>query len=266
MPLKGKDKSKDKTKAKSKSQDKVKGKAAQPKSRAKRTLRKKAKRVSRAPFIFIIMILLGVIAFLLLRQTDMSLPFRTADKRDISMEKSNVVTEKKAKTGETDKTDKVDKTDKIDKADEIDKVDKVDKTDKKSDVQVWFLRLDEKTENIFLVPAKRNVLDDGKIENALKALIEGPSAGEKARGYLTAVPANLKIRDIKIKNRVAEIDFSAAIGEGAGGNILMNRIDQIIYTATQFNGIDGITISINGKRQNVIGGEGLSIQGILSRK
>ena len=253
MPPKNddKNKSKDKTSTKSKSQNKGKGKTTQSKSRAKRVPKKKAKHVSRSPFIFIIILLLGVIAFLLLRKTDINLPSPAVDKRNTSVVKPDAMPEKKAKTDETDKTNKTDK---------------VNKADKKLNVQVWFLSLNEKTENISLMPVRRSVLEDGKIENALKALIDGPSAEEKAKGCLTAVPSNLKVRGIKIKNRVAEIDFNTAIGEEAAGNILMNRIDQIVYTATQFDDIDGIIISINGKKQSAIGGEGLLIQGILNRK
>ena len=233
-----KDKNKGKSKDKNSVQNKSKGRAALSKPRARRTS-KKTKSVSRAPFIFVIILLLAVIAFLLLRKTDNVKSPVAMDKRSVSVEKTNMTPEKSAKT---------------------------DEVSKKSNVQVWFLRLDEKTENVSLVPVNRSVLDDGKIENTLKALIEGPSAGERARGYLTAVPPNLKIKNITIKDRVAEIYFNAAIGEAAAGNILMNRIDQIIYTATQFKEVDGIAISINGKKQSVIGSDGLSIQGILRRK
>ena len=256
-PKDNKDKNKGKSKAKSKVKSKPKSKGAgsllRLKPRAKRRT-KKAKHVSRAPFIIVIILLLAVIAFLLLRKTDSGQPPPpVADKR-ASAEKSDAPVEKKTKLDEA-KTNEV-------KTEEA----KAGEANKKSNVQVWFLRFDEKTENVSLTSVQRNVSDDGKIENALKALIEGPSAGEKSRGYLTAVPPNLSVRSVKIKNRVAEIDFNAAIGEAAAGNILMNRIDQIIYTATQFKEIDGIVISVNGKKQSVIGGDGLSIHGVLNRK
>jgi len=236
MPPKSKDKGKSKNK--NSAGNKHMGRISLSKPRAGRAA-KKAGNVSGTPFILVIILLLAVIAFLLLRKTDNDKPPIAVDKRRALVEKPNMTAEKNTKIGEAGK---------------------------KSNVQVWFLRLDEKTENVSLVPVKRNILDEAKVENALKALIEGPSADEKTRGCLTAVPPNLKIRGIKMKDRVVEIDFNAAIGEAAAGNILMNRIDQIIYTATQFKEVDGITISINGKKQNVIGGDGLSIQGILSRK
>ena len=248
-PKDNKDKNKDKGKSKAKSKVKSKpkskgaGSLVRLKPRAKRRT-KKAKHVSKAPFILVIIFLLAVIAFLLLRKTDSGQPLPTVADKRTSAEKSDAQIDKKTKTDET----------------------KTEEVNKKSNVQVWFLRFDEKTENVSLTHVKRNVLDDGKIENALKALIEGPSADEKAKGYLTAIPPNLNVRSIKIKDRVAEIDFNAAIGEAAAGNILMNRIDQIIYTATQFKEIDGIVISVNGKKQNVIGSDGLSIHGILNRK
>jgi spore germination protein GerM len=238
-------KNKDKIKGKDKPKARKKAKAALSKSKTKKSL-KKAKHISIIPFVIIIMLLLCVIAFLLLRKTgnnDNDTQLDAVNKSDIS---SDISIEKHKEN--------------------VDKKTKTSKTEKNSSVQLWFLRLNEKTENISLIPVKRNVSDEGKIENTLKALIDGPSADENARGCLTAVPANLKVRSIKVKDSVAEIDFSAAIGEAATGNILINRIDQIIYTATQFKEVNGIVISVNGKKQNVIGSDGLSIQGVLSRK
>ena len=46
----------------------------------------------------------------------------------------------------------------------------------------------------------------------------------------------------------------------------MSRIDQIIWTATQIDGINGVQIKINGKTKSTLGNEGISISGVLTRK
>lgn len=79
------------------------------------------------------------------------------------------------------------------------------------------------------------------------------------------MPSNLKIRNIDIKGKTAEIDFNSAIEEGAAGDILLKRIQQIVHTATQFDDVDSIIIKINGQRRKTIGGDGLSIGGPLRR-
>jgi spore germination protein GerM len=42
---------------------------------------------------------------------------------------------------------------------------------------------------------------------------------------------------VSIINNIAFINFNSALEEGAAGNILMNRLDQIVYTATQFDNV-----------------------------
>ena len=99
----------------------------------------------------------------------------------------------------------------------------------------------------------------------LEQLIKGPTPYEQGKGYITAVPSHLKIRNIDIKGKTAEIDFNGVIEEGAAGDILLKRIQQIVNTATQFDNIDSIIIKINGQRRKTIGGDGLSIGGPLRR-
>jgi len=135
----------------------------------------------------------------------------------------------------------------------------------KREVRVYLVRIDETTGKSRLVAVTRKVQGD-VIEGALKELINGPTAGEKKRGLLTAVPADLKIRRIRVMNRTAEIDFNAAIEQGASGSVLLDRIDQIVYTATQFPAVARVIITINGKRRETLGTDGLSIGGPIERR
>lgn len=136
---------------------------------------------------------------------------------------------------------------------------------KSIDVKVYFLKLDERTEQLFLSPVRRKVSDANILTLSLENLIAGPSASEKSAGYLSAVPPGLKVNKAAVKGRSAVIDFSSVIEEDAPGQILIKRLEQIIYTATEFDGIDSIIITINGKTKKSIGADGLSINGPLSR-
>lgn len=135
----------------------------------------------------------------------------------------------------------------------------------KREVRVYLVRIDDATGKSRLVSVTRKVQGDA-IEGALKELINGPTASEKKRGLLTAVPPDLKIRGIRVKNKIAEIDFNAAIEHGASGSVLLDRIDQIVYTATQFPAVDRVIITINGKRRETLGTDGLSIGGPIERR
>jgi hypothetical protein len=111
---------------------------------------------------------------------------------------------------------------------------------------------------------QRRVPERDRLGAVLNELVRGASGGEKSRGYLTAVPQDLKIRGVKLNSGVAEIDFSSGLGEGAAGSILVNRIDQIVYTATQFDDVKSVVITINGKRQKTLGATGSLFTGLCT--
>lgn len=134
------------------------------------------------------------------------------------------------------------------------------------DVNIYLVKYNEKNEKMSLAPMKRKVSSDSPLRDTLSALLKGPSAFEKKRGLLTAIPDNLKIKDVKVRNRTAVLNLNNAIEENANGNILLMRIDQLVYTATQFDDIDNIEIMVDGKLKKHFGGEGLFIDGPISRK
>jgi len=79
------------------------------------------------------------------------------------------------------------------------------------------------------------------------------------------VPASLRLRSVNIKGSTAEIDFSGEIEQSAAGEIVIKRVQQIVYTATQFDNVDSIVIMINGQRRKTLGSDGFSISGPLRR-
>lgn len=172
------------------------------------------------------------------------------------------------------KKNKAEQAEKKDKAEKADKSGKTDRTVKKEaaerpgtdEVKVYFVRFNEKSEKMYLAPVARNVPGGALLENAMKELIKGPTPAEKKKGHLSAVPPGLRVNSIRVRNRSAEIDFNGAIEQGANGSILINRIDQIVYTATQFPNVKSVIIKINGKQKQTLGPDGLSIGGPLHRR
>ena len=82
---------------------------------------------------------------------------------------------------------------------------------------------------------------------------------------MSAVPSSLRVNRVSIKGRSAVIDFSGAIEDDAPGQILIKRLQQIVYTATAIDGVDNLIITINGQTKKSIGADGLSISGPLGR-
>ncbi len=208
-------------------------------------------------YILIIVVLITVIVLLINRYADKGMfRFPSFSKEKNTGESENKSDNKQAKTAE-------DKEKKDTSAD--DKKNSDAEAPREKEVSIYFLKLDEKTEKIYLSQVKRKIQSDRPVENALQQLIKGPTADEEDKGFITAVPPTLRVRSVNIRGNTAEIDFSTAIEEGAAGDILIKRVQQIVYTATQFENIDSIVILINGKKRKTLGGDGLSIGGPLRR-
>lgn len=107
----------------------------------------------------------------------------------------------------------------------------------------------------------------GDVNAVLEQLIAGPTAAEKKEGVLSAIPNSITFdRNFKIKDRVLHISFSGKIEYGAGPDLMLDRLDQIIYTLLELDEIDGIKLYIDGKRVSSIGGDGINLPNILTRR
>lgn len=225
-------------------------------------------------FVLVIIVLVTIIVLMLNRfydKGDFGLPdfkkiFPPAG--DVKDKKSGQVKEQEPAEAEKDKKAE-DVKEKEPAAAEIEKPKNEQKNEKstvsRKDVSIYLLKLDEKTERIYLSSVRRTVTDKNILYTALDNLIKGPSQQERDKGYITAVPAGLKVRGIAIRGKIAEIDFNGSIEEGAAGDILLKRVQQIVYTATQFDSIESVIIKINGQRRKSMGSDGFSISGPLKR-
>lgn len=213
---------------------------------------------NKAFYILIIIILITVIVLLVNRYADrgflkFSLPANKESEQD------------KKGSGQQEKSVTVEVKQEKDRTAEKDVKEGREQSAAEMDITIYLLKLDEKTEKIYLAQVKRKISAEKPLESALVSLIKGPTRDEENRGFITAVPGSLKVRGINIKGRTAEIDFSGTIEEGAAGDILLKRVQQIVYTATQFDNIESIVILINGKKRKTLGSDGFSISGPLRR-
>ncbi len=133
-------------------------------------------------------------------------------------------------------------------------------------VKLYFIKLHPKTQEMSLTSVPRKVQSQSRLKSTLEKLIQGPSNYEDRKGLHTAIPKSTRIRSIRIRNNIATIDFNRTIELGANGAILIKRLDQIIYTATQFDNVNAVIIKINGRHKRSFGSDGISISGPLKRK
>lgn len=251
------------------SPEKTGKKKSSAKAPSKRTVSKtpvqKSGGGSNGPFYVLVIIILVTVIVLLLNKFyekgNFTIPYFKAvpENNDKAKVKKEFPKEKEYVNTYTPEEEKDKKTDSKDLKDEE------KKTEPEKEVNLFFLKLDEKSEKIYLSTVKRKLPDNQLLSSTLEQLIKGPTPYEQGRGYITAVPSGLKIRSVVIKGKTAEIDFNGVIEEDAAGDIILKRVQQIVNTATQFENVDSIIIKINGQRRKTIGADGLSIGGPLRR-
>lgn len=133
-------------------------------------------------------------------------------------------------------------------------------------VSVYFVKESDGAATV--VPVERAVAGRGAevlLRGALEELLAGPSAGEQARGLTTEIPQGTRLRGLTIREGVAVIDLSEAIGSGGGSSSMLGRLWQIVYTGTQLPQAQQVRIIIEGQERQALGGEGLLIDKPIAR-
>ena len=97
-----------------------------------------------------------------------------------------------------------------------------------------------------------------KIKFAMGQLIAGPLQEEIGHGYISCVPSEARVLDVRIKDRIIYLDFNKEIESGGGISEIKGRLAQIVFTATQFDIDAGVRILIEGKEIKSFSGEGIT--------
>lgn len=87
----------------------------------------------------------------------------------------------------------------------------------------------------------------------LQELIKGLTDQERTDGYSTTINAGTKIQNLTIKDKVATVDFSEDLQKNVGGSCMVGLIRaQIVETLKQFETVDSVVISINGRTEDIL--------------
>jgi Sporulation and spore germination len=87
---------------------------------------------------------------------------------------------------------------------------------------------------------------------AIEQLLLGPNDFEKAQGFGTALPPNVKLNKLNISSKVATVDFSGELNQ-IGGSCRVSLIrEQINQTLKQFPTIKNVVISVNGDAKTAL--------------
>lgn len=115
------------------------------------------------------------------------------------------------------------------------------------DVKVYFL-LGER-----LVIDHRDVTPPAVLREAIEALLDGP--GDPT--HTTAIPPGTEVHGVNLVDGLATIDLSGDFETGGGSMMMLARIGQVVFTATQFDNVDSVRFWIDGVAIDFLGGEGI---------
>ena len=100
----------------------------------------------------------------------------------------------------------------------------------------------------------------------LQILVAGTPGPAAEAGDTTAIPEGTEVLAVATEDSILEVDLSSEFESGGGSLSMQLRVAQVVYTGTQFEGIDAVRILIDGARRDALGGEGIAIAEPLTRR
>lgn len=113
----------------------------------------------------------------------------------------------------------------------------------------------------------RNVhYSDIPLSASIKQLLLKPNAMEMNNGFFTLIPENSALLSIEVTDQIAYLNFNEDFQfNSLGREGYLAQVKQIVYTATEIEGIEQVQILIEGKRLEFLGADGIYIGEPLSR-
>lgn len=122
---------------------------------------------------------------------------------------------------------------------------------------IYLVEYNESTGDITLIFRNREFNNNVSIESAIKTLLNGATDDENNKNIISCIPRNTELLDIFVEDDIVYLNFNEDFEFNPLGNEgTMIQIYQLVYTATQFEGIDKVIFLINGNLNETIGAEG----------
>ena len=84
------------------------------------------------------------------------------------------------------------------------------------------------------------------VEDAIRALLRGPTADERKAGYRTYIPRGTAVRTVRVGGKRAEVDMGLKLMQGVKAEGLNARLTQVVYTATGVKPVTSAKVLIQG--------------------
>jgi len=101
---------------------------------------------------------------------------------------------------------------------------------------------------------------------AVRALLTGPAAEERAAGVGTSIPEGTELLGLSIAGGVATANLTGSYESGGGSLSMFSRLAQLTYTLTQFPAVRGVNLKLDGRPVRVFSGEGIILDRPMTRR
>lgn len=131
-------------------------------------------------------------------------------------------------------------------------------------LQVYWLNSENQEISLVAASVSKEV-NSATSEEALKKTIEILLAGPEQDNYITTIPQQTKLLNLKVEPDGVHVNLSEEFTFGGGSAQMTARLAQIIYTSTVLNPNQPVWIDIEGEPLEVLGGEGLIVNQPMTR-
>lgn len=133
--------------------------------------------------------------------------------------------------------------------------------------RVFFVLVDKNGE-IRLQGVQRTVSADGPpLTSMLRELLAGPTTAEQRHDLISLLPDEVELHRVSVHDGTAVIDLGQAFRfSSLGREGLLARLQQLVYSATEFPTVDAVQVLIDGKNVDYLGPEGIYIGEPLTRE
>lgn len=115
----------------------------------------------------------------------------------------------------------------------------------------------------FLVSVYRD-MEQVTAAEVVEMLMAGPSAAEEAAGISSAVP-EVPVLSVTVSAGVAVVDLDRSFEAGGGTLMMGSRLAQLAWTLTGLDGVDSVSLLLDGTPVETFSGEGIILDGPMVR-